>query len=270
MKLAEQAAEEGHRVTLLERAGRLGGQLLAAAELPGRRNWMDLVEDLTGSIERLDVDVRLGTEGTAAVVASLDPEGVFLATGSRYDLSGYSIATPGRDRVPGVERDGVIDPITAISDPEACGERVVIVDDNGDHVPLSLARMLAESGRTVAVVSSGLFAGSGLVVTGDLPWLLPKLTETGVRVVSQATVDRMGPGAVTVSSVWGGDPIELPADTVVPSMLRVAEDSLEAELDGLDAPVVKLGDCLAPREVDDATFEAVGLARAIGSAEVEG
>lgn len=209
--------------------------------------------------------MRLGTEASAGEVGSIGADDVFLATGSRYDLSGYSIATPGRSGIPGVERAGVIDPVQAISSPESCGERVVIVDDNGDHVPLSLAQMLADAGRSVTVVSSGLFAGSGLVVTGDLPWLLPGLAEAGVQIVSQATVDHMGPSSVTISTVWGGEARELPADTVVLSMLRVAEDSIVADLAGLGPPLAKLGDCLAPREVDDATYEGVAMGRAIGT-----
>ena len=71
--------------------------------------------------------------------------------------------------------------------------------------------------------------------------------------------------SVMVSSVWGGDARRVPADTVVLSMLKVAEDSLETELAEVGLPVKKLGDCVAPREVDDATYEAVMLGTSIGT-----
>lgn len=264
MKLAETAAERGHQVVLLERAGVLGGQLLLAGRLPGRENWLELAASLERSIGRLGVDVRLGTVATAEVLAGIGADEVVLATGSRFDLSGYSISSPGRDTIPGIERDGVIAPDQAIADPEGCGDRVVIFDDNGDHVPLSLALLLAEPGRSVEVVSSQLFAGSRLVVTGDLPWLLPKLASAGVPVTSQFSLDGMDADSVAVSSIWGGGPRRIPADTVILSMMRVAEDSLVAELAGSGMAVTRLGDCLAPREVDDATYEAVLLGRTIG------
>lgn len=265
MKLAETAAERGHEVVLLERGASLGGQLLLAGRLPGRENWMDLAQDLERSIQRLGVQVRLRTEGTADAVAAIQADQVFLATGSCFDNSGYSIGSPGRDTIPGIDREGVIGPDEAITDPDSCGNRIVIFDDNGDHLPLSLALMLSARGRSVEVVSSQLFAGSRLIVTGDLPWLLPKLAAAGVPVTSQSVIDSMDAGSVTVSSVWGGEPRRVPADTVVLSMLKVAEDSLEAELADAGLPVTKLGDCLAPREVDDATYEAVLLGSSIGT-----
>ena len=139
-------------------------------------------------------DVRLGVEATPAAVG--DADAVFLATGAGFDRSGYSISTPGRDGIPGAASDHVLDPAQAIADPERCGARVVIVDDNGDHLPLGLALLLAGTGRDVAVVSRQLFAGSGLVATGDLGWVFPELRAAGVAVSSQEIATRIAPGAV--------------------------------------------------------------------------
>ena len=263
MALADTAAAAGHAVTLLEREDALGGQLRLAGRLPNRGNWLELAEDMAAALERRGVDVRLGVEATPAAVR--DADAAFLATGAGFDRSGYSISTPGRDSIPGAASDHVLDPAQAIADPERCGDRVVIVDDNGDHLPLGLALLLARTGRDVAVVSRQLFAGSGLVATGDLGWVFPELRAARVSVSSQEIATRIAPGAVEVESVWGGGARTLPADSVVLSMLRVADDALHRELAAAGVAATRIGDCLAPREVDDAIYEGVAHGRRIGT-----
>jgi 2,4-dienoyl-CoA reductase-like NADH-dependent reductase (Old Yellow Enzyme family) len=72
MKAAEAAATRGHQVRLVEREQELGGLLRYAGDLPGRGRWLDLVEDLVGSMERLGVIVELGVTATAAELADSD------------------------------------------------------------------------------------------------------------------------------------------------------------------------------------------------------
>jgi len=266
MKLAESAAECGHRVTLVERSQQLGGQLGFAGQLPNRHTWLDLAADLQASLERLEVGIRLGVDAGVDEIIGFGADSVFIATGAFFDGSGYSIATPHRDGIPGAGSSHVLLPPVAIADPEACGERVVIVDDNGDHLPLGLALMLAQHGRTVAVVSRHLFAGSQLTVTGDLPWLYPQLTEAGVTILGQSVVDRIETGSVDIRSVWGGAERSLEADTVILSMMRRSDDSLHRSLTARGIAATRIGDCLAPREVDDAIYEGFAEGRRIGRA----
>jgi 2,4-dienoyl-CoA reductase-like NADH-dependent reductase (Old Yellow Enzyme family)/thioredoxin reductase len=259
MMLAETAARRGHRVTLLERAHQLGGQLLLAGRLPGRATWLELADDLAGSLGLLGVDVCLGTEADADDVATAGAEAVYLATGSAFDTSGYSISTPQRETIPGLADAKVLDPAAVIADPERCGDRVVIIDDIGDYLPLGLALLLADTGRSVAVVTRHLHAGIRLVATADLPFVMPQLEAAGVRVHAQSVVARIEPRSVVVTGAWGGAENSVAADTVVLAMMRRPETSLHTALTARGVAATQLGDCLAPREVDDAMYEGMKL-----------
>ena len=59
----------------------------------------------------------------------------------------------------------------------------------------------------------------------------------------------------------------MPADTVVLSMMKRSEDSLYHELADQGIEATRVGDCIAPREVDDAIFEGMVTGAAIGNGD---
>jgi 2,4-dienoyl-CoA reductase-like NADH-dependent reductase (Old Yellow Enzyme family) len=259
LKLAETAASRGHQVTLVERNSELGGQIRWAGMLPRRESWLQLVDDLTRSLERLGVSCRLDTEMTATSAGAFAADAMFVATGSTWDTSGFSATRPEPSKVPRAEGSCVLDPITAIADPEACGERVVIVDESGAYLPLGLAERLALQGRHVAIVTPHLSVGRtlGPDSTVDLAWIYPRLVAAGVSIHTASHVTRIEPGRTSVSPIWGEGSVEVPADSVVFCALRSSDDRLYHELRAQDLPVRRVGDCVAPREVDDAILDGV-------------
>ncbi|HEY6758573.1 MAG TPA: FAD-dependent oxidoreductase [Baekduia sp.] len=263
MKAAESAALRGHDVTLMERASELGGTLRLAAQLPTRDEWLHLIEDLSGSLERLGVDVRLGCEADVAAVAALDPDATIVATGAEFETTGFSSARPDRDAIPGAELPHVLDPVTALVEPERCGERVVIVDEHGDQVAFGVALTLAEAGHAVELVTHQLFAGTATAATMDLPWLYPRLIAAGVRLTPQSFVNDITAQAVTIASMWGGEPREAPADTVIMNLGRRPRAALFEALREAGRPAQRIGDARVPREVDDAIYEGERCGRAL-------
>ncbi|MBL0122991.1 MAG: FAD-dependent oxidoreductase [Betaproteobacteria bacterium] len=80
MEAARVAALRGHRVTLVERSDRLGGTLFFAA-LAAPEN-APLLDYLVAQVGSLPIEVRLNTEVTLALVASLKAETIIVATGA--------------------------------------------------------------------------------------------------------------------------------------------------------------------------------------------
>jgi len=264
MQLAETAARRGHEVTVLEREAEIGGNLRFAKALPKRHAWGYLIDDLARSLDRLGVEIRTETTASAQSLAALSPDVVVVATGAGFDHTGFSINLPFRDAIPGATSERLLDPVQVLRDPAAIGHRVVICDDTGGIVPLGLAQLLVDRGHDVEIVTSKLHAGPEIIGTWELPWVLPPLLHAGVRITSQAYLDRVDATTATIASVWGEhEPRVVPADTIVLTQLRCSDNALHTELRGAphEYELHAIGDCVAPREVDDAIYEGTALGR---------
>jgi len=266
MKLAETAAGRGHEVTLVERRSELGGQIRYAGQLPHRGSWLHLVEDLAGSLDRLGVETRLGTEMSAAAVREFAADVTIVATGATWDLSGESPYRTDRSTIPRASGSTVIDPVIAVESPDRCGDSVVIVDENGGYLPLGLAERLVLDGRRVAIVTPHPGAGGkiGPDTTADYAWVYPRIMAAGVEIHGLSYVERIEQDHVVIADAHGRGTKTLPATAVVLSMLRSSDDGLYRELaTSGELDVRRIGDCVAPREVDDAILEGAREGHAI-------
>lgn len=82
MKAALTANEKGHKVTLLEKEKRLGGNLKYADYGDFKEDLRKYREYLIHEISKTDIDVRLGINATREYVEQLKPDGLIIAVGS--------------------------------------------------------------------------------------------------------------------------------------------------------------------------------------------
>lgn len=255
LKCAEAQAMAGHTVTLWEASDRLGGQLRYAGRLPGQHTWNFLVDDLTASIGRLGVDARLNRHATAEAVSEFGADLVVVATGSTWQTTGFSTFRPDRNEIPRTPGALVTDPLGAIDGVADGAHDVVIIDDNGDHAPMSLAQELSGRGKSVTIVTAAPNVGGRLQASSEFPWVFPRVLAAGVSVRGSSFVEEIGDNHVVVRSAWGGEPEKLASQAVVMSMMRTSADELYWELVESGSNVIRIGDCVAPREADDAVLE---------------
>ena len=253
LKAAETAAARGHRVTLVEAADRLGGQVLvAAAAMPYRDEFANSVRQLEHQVRKRGVTVQLGARATRESVLAAQPDVVIVATGSR----------PGRPAIPGADLPHVCTVHEAIAQGVG-GPRVVVVDSGeSDWKCLTTAEGLAAAGHAVSIVSPVPIGTE--MDTFSKPPMMRRLRAAKVQNIEYHSVAAIEPGRVQIRENLSGDTRWIEADSVVLSWYGVAEDALVQalrELDGLEVHAV--GDCLAPRRAIDAIWDGFRIGVAV-------
>jgi len=257
LQAAVTAAERGHRVTLVERDDRLGGQVQVAASVPSRAEFLDIVRNLITQARLLGVEIRLGTEADSDLVRSEQPDVVVLATGARPLAPWWSGGHP-----------RVVDVRDVLEGRVAPSGDVVLIDELGFHQATATAELLADRGCHVEVAANGMVVGQDLGITLDMETWNVKAHAKGI---SQSTdlvpmgVEAGADGGVILTlqhHPTGRDEVR-PCDWVVCAVHQQPEDDLWRELEGSPFPVHRIGDCLAPRRAHAAVIEghrvAVGL-----------
>jgi len=121
MAFAVNAAARGHRVTLFEAEGQLGGQLQMARRIPGKREFDETLRYHRTMLEHHGVDVRLGTRATVDMLASGGFDDVILASG----------ALPRMPTIAGIDHAKVLSYVDVLAHEVEVGERVAIIGAGG-------------------------------------------------------------------------------------------------------------------------------------------
>ena len=119
------AAERGFAVTLFERSASVGGQFRLAMAVPGKEEFAETLRYYTRRMEVLGVEVRLGSEATAADLTAYDE--VVVATG----------VVPRLPELDGIDHPSVATYAEVLSGAVVPGARVAVVGAGGIGVDVS-------------------------------------------------------------------------------------------------------------------------------------
>jgi NADPH-dependent 2,4-dienoyl-CoA reductase/sulfur reductase-like enzyme len=262
LEAARVAAERGHRVTLVEAASRLGGQLRLAGQQPRRGQIADLLDWYEGQLRKLQVAVKLNTAVDADEVQAMRADVVVLAAGSQPAGTGYQRGLPTRDRMPGLERGNVSSVEEVMGKAARLGKRVLVVDDGGNWRGCGTAWHLAEQGHAVTLLTADPLVGRDLQRT-KADWMIrPRLRQLGVAFLTDSVVLEWHGNAATIRDLLSNIEARHAFDSLVLATTNASETGLADALraDGVDFQAV--GDCVSPRHAPAAIYEGrrLGLA----------
>ena len=232
LECARVAAERGHRVTLAEASGELGGQFRLAGLQPRRAQILDLMDWYQRQLEKLQVTVQYNTPLEAEEIEATDADVVVLATGSLPAGTGFQKWRPELDELPGIARAGVWSVEEVMARAARLGEKVIVLDEAGNWRGCGTAWHIAEQGHRVTLVTPDPMVGKELARTAaDFP-LRQRLTKLGARFHLESVIGEWHGDGATLVSLLDGSEQRLEADSLVLATTNLAETSLQEGLAG--------------------------------------
>ena len=261
MEAARIATVRGHKVTLFEKTGELGGAILGCCMAPGKEKMKWYADWIRGQIKDLNVDVRLHTSPTVEQLKEFDV--VLNATGA----VSYAPECIGAERVVPFEEAIACPKVTCPFHPKdrkmrKTGEKVLVWGDH--YAAADTAAALAGMGKDVSIVTDKKeFAASVEVIhmyvlrkrfaQTDAEALHSEPFKYPVKVYENSTVYSIEEGKVVLMDK-NFQRTELAIDDVVTCNTR-SNTALFDELMAAGVPVVNAGDSKAPRNLHAAVME---------------
>ncbi len=247
LEAARTAALRGRKVALYEREATLGGVVALAAKGSGRGELQLITEYLQSELELLGVELYRGVEVTGDMILAEHPHTVIIATGAHTGT--------GLLPIPGHDLPHVTDIRRVLAGEAIEGQRVVVVDETDSHGVLSAVELLATAGKNVEVVTEDYYVGRDLVATHDLVLWKQRVLPHSVLMTPHTTVIRIEPGNVIVVDRFAEGERELPADIVVLGTYERPSQELYMALKDRVPHLFRIGDCVAPRRIEQAILE---------------
>jgi 2-enoate reductase len=186
MEAALVCAKRGHRVTLYEKSGELGGVFIAAAAPSFKEKDRDLIAWYRRELTRWPIEIKLNTE--VRDIAALGADEVIVATGS----------TANRIPIPGIEKG--IQAIDFLLGKKSVGENVVIIGGGLTGCEIAYELYLQGKKPTIVEMQNDLITTKGVCLANTsflrdffeanrvpvhLETKLDQIMDTGVKVTNK-------------------------------------------------------------------------------------
>lgn len=242
MEAARVSALRGHRVELYEKTHRLGGLLHAAGAPDFKKDVRDFLRYQIRRVNEIGIKIYLRTEATFSMVDEKKPDVIFVATGSCPILK-TEISDHGKV--------SMLNPLDILQGRVETGHNVIIV--GGGVVGCETALFLSQKGKRVTVVER-LNKEMRDIPVANRNMLLYLLAKNGVEMLTETEVIGLLPGQVELQEAGGNRKIS--ADSLVLAVGFASNNGLVKKLEEAEYEVHAIGDCVRPRRILNAIWEA--------------
>ncbi len=252
MEAARVADLRGHEVILCEKRDRVGGQLHYASRAHHKKEFEEVIRFLEVQLKKSQVDIRLGTEVTPALIRETNADAVIIATGAMSALP----------FTPGVDKSHVHLAVDVLDQRVTLKGKTAII--GGGLVGLETALFLLENGVSPLIITepTDKLGGNVGLRTG---WFIRNevTNHPDIDVRMETTVEAIRDDSIFVQHK--GDVEELKVANVVLAVGMRSNDTLAEELkaEGTIGELYVIGDCNIPRTMKEAFEEAAMAARSV-------
>ena len=202
MEAARVAALRGHRVTLYEKSGALGGVFIAAAAPSFKEKDRDLIAWYRREMERLPVEVKLNTE--VQDIDALGADAVIIATGAKAK------------KLPVKGAELAMDATEYLLGEKTVGERVAIIGGGLTGCEIAYDLYLQGKKPTIVEMKDDLIAVKGVCLANS-SYLRDFFKANGVPVHLETKLSEVQEDGVIVTGK-DGESFRIEADSVILSV----------------------------------------------------
>ena len=251
MQAAIDCAKAGHKVTLCEAKGILGGALRCEDEVPFKKKLHRYLDQQARICTEVGVDVRLNTKVTPEMIDELAPDAVIAALGAR----------PAIPPVKGIKESPIVKGAEEVYyHPEIAGKKVVVL--GGGLVGIELSLYLAGMGRQVDIVEMLPALSTGGNVLHEIA-LEGEIKRLNVGIYLSTMAQEITDKGIQVKLPDGEEKF-FEADTVIYATGQRPLWDEAKELAPHAPEFYQIGDCVAPKNIYAATQQAAHIARNLG------
>jgi 2,4-dienoyl-CoA reductase-like NADH-dependent reductase (Old Yellow Enzyme family)/pyruvate/2-oxoglutarate dehydrogenase complex dihydrolipoamide dehydrogenase (E3) component len=249
LNVAWVAARRGHDVSLFEKQGIPGGQLILGSVTSYKKELLNLIKFQKKQTERFGVKCHFNHEVTVDTVRTHDPDVVILATGS----------VPFFPSVEGVDKEMVVPFTEVLNGDRKIQKKVVVV--GGGATGSEVALHLLEGGSRVTIVEMLPKIG-GRLESMTRKLLLKRLKEYNAKLMTTSQLLRIEDNGVAVLNSDGRE-VFLESELVVIAIGSRPDNRLFDQIKSIGYEVHQIGDCLETRTAKAAIYEGAVLGRSI-------
>lgn len=239
MQAAVTAAERGHKVTILEASGKLGGQLNLASVPPHKHYIAKFTGWLEEELKRKGVEVKLNCKATVEEVKKYAPDEVLLATGS----------LPWVPEIPGIEKAVASWDILSGKAEMPEGKNVVMI--GGGIVGCETALYLAQKENDITILEMLPDIAKGLD-RGNKADIISDFKEKGICAFTSASITEIKDGEVVYEKDGAKESVAFDV-LVTATGQRSFGGELKEALEDADLEVTVIGDATRPGKILNAS-----------------
>lgn len=236
-------AKRGFDVTLIEKEDKVGGTLNLASKPPHKDLINDFIASMIRQMELLGVKVMLNTEATVELVKSMNPTGVFLASGAK----------PIIPRMEGIDRPNVFVAEDVVRGTVKLEGKVAVIGTG--LTGLETSEMLGEMGCRLVMVEMLDSVGPGIFAV-ILKELTDRINGFSPEVLVSHKLIGITDNGIELENMKDNSKVKVEVDNVVLSLGVVPDKKFVKDFeDNFDCQVSVIGDAGKGGRIYDAMLE---------------